>query len=78
MSDKNVSDLAIDYATDILKALEDLEIPPSVSYASLGSAFSRMHIGMGFCKEEWLENCKEMGELLFVEIPESYRGDESN
>lgn len=55
---------AINLASMIIMQLEQLNCKPEIAYAALGNAFTRMHLGLGRGKQEWMEITKQMGSHL--------------
>ena len=63
-NDDNHAMDALNIATAILQLFQEVNCRPEIAYAALGSAFSRMHIGLGKNKQDWLEVTKLMADLL--------------
>jgi len=55
---------AVNLAAMILEQLMKMEVKPEISYAALGNAFFRMHLGLNKGREDWTEVCQRMGQYF--------------
>jgi hypothetical protein len=55
---------SLDIATAMIMDLEKAGCDAVTAYAAFGSAFHRMHTGLGKSKEDWLETTKQMADHL--------------
>jgi hypothetical protein len=63
-SDLEKTHIAVNIATAFLEQLEKANCPSDIAYAACGNAFSRVHVGLGKGKKEFIEIATEMADHL--------------